>query len=345
MSTINSRNICPVNIVISEDPLLLQEACDRLIAQAKSIGVEQREIVDVVDKYNWTDLLASSSSMGLFSEIKLTDIRFIKVPNKEAQGALVELAMSANQESLLLVRLPKLDKRQKSTKWFKALSKDARVQELWPPKPYEFPEWVRQRAAQLQVKLSPAASQMLAEQTEGNLLAAKQMLEKLQLLYGEQPVETEQLAEMVSDNAKYSVFLCLDEALAGKGQRAVRMLRKFEQEGVVPISVLVNLTREIELCNLVAVATERGSSPMQALAKSFLWDSKKRLIVNAAQRLPLIIWQRLLVRCAYLDRMVKGQEKGDIWQELEQCLWILSGTKIWGQQASQGARAVGRNVR
>lgn len=322
-------NTAPLNLVISEDPLLSQEACDQIIQQAKNSGVEQRNIVEVTDKFNWADVFAESASLSLFSEIKLTDIRFAKSPNKEAQNALVELATAASLENQFLIRLPKMEKRQKSTKWFKALSQAAKVQELWPPRPNEYLGWVTQRANKHQLNLAQEALQVIAEQTEGNLLAANQLIEKLSLLYAQDAVSLDQVSALISDNAKYSVFLCLDEALSGKGERAVRMLKKFKIEGVAPISIMVNLSREIGLCLQVSTAVSQGLPAAQALSKSFLWETKKRLIINAAQRLPLVMWQRLMVRCAFLDRMIKGQESGDIWQELESCLWAVSGLKVW----------------
>jgi len=307
------------------------EACDAIIEQAKASGVSERQVVDVADKFNWNELLVDSGSLSLFAELKLTDIRFNKLPNKEAQTALVELAQGADAENQLLIRLPKMEKRQKSTKWFKALLEKAHLQELWPPKPHEMVAWIQRRAGANNIQLQNDACQMLAEQTEGNLLAAKQSLDKLQLLYPDEMIDLGKLRSVTSDNARYSVFLCLDEALAGKGERAVRMLKKFEQEAVAPISILVNLTREIELCKNTALAVAQGESAMQALSKTYLWDSKKRLIVGAVNRLPATVWQRLMVRCAFLDRMVKGQEKGNIWQELELCLWMISGQRIWGR--------------
>jgi len=319
-----------INIVSSDEVLLQQEACDRIISEAKDKGVVEREIVDVVDKFSWNDLLANSNSLSLFAEQKLTDIRFNKAPKKDAQQALVELLANADQDNQFLIRLPKLEGRQKNTKWFKTILESAKLQELWPPKPYAFVDWINNRAMRLGLKIDPDAVSMLAEQTEGNLLAANQSLEKLDLLFSDEQINIEMLKEVISDNARYSVFLCLDETLAGQGERAVKMLKKFQQESIAPILILVNLTREISHCTQVAIAANSGQSPMQALSKSFLWDSKKKMIVTASRRLPLAIWQKLMVRCAYLDRMVKGQEKGNIWQELESCLWLLSGKKIWG---------------
>ncbi len=319
-----------VHIVSSDEVLLQQECCDQIINAAKQDGVTERKIVDVVDKFSWNELVADSNSLSLFAEAKLTDIRFTKAPKKDAQQALVELVAEAAIDNQFLIRLPKIEKRQKSTKWFKSLSANANVQELWPPKPHSFFDWIANRALQKKLQLETEATAMLAEQTEGNLLAASQTLDKLSLLYAEEKIDVSKLRTVISDNARYSVFLCLDEALSGQGQRAVKMLKKFELEGVAPISILVNMTREISLCNQVSTAVSQGQSGMQALSSSFLWDSKKKLIVSAANRLPLAIWQKLVIRCGYLDRMVKGQERGNIWQELESCLWLLSGRKIWG---------------
>ena len=39
--------------------------------------------------------------------------------------------------------------------------------------------------------------------------------------------------------------------------------------------------------------------------------------------------QRLAARCAFLDRLIKGQENGDVWRELSLCLWMMSGHRIW----------------
>lgn len=322
--------ITPVNIICTDEALLQKEACDQIISEAKKKGVSEREIVDVTDKFAWDELLANSSNLSLFAEVKLTDIRFSKSPKKDAQQALVELLQTADQDNLFLIRLPKLEKRQKSTKWFKTISSNAKIQDLWPPKPYAFNDWIDQRAKNMGVNIAADACAMLSEQTEGNLLAASQNLEKLKLLYGDEIIDIERLTQVISDNARYSVFLCLDEALAGKGERAVKMLKKFQQESIAPISILVNLTREIKTCNQVAIAVQKGQTAMQALSKSYLWDSKKKMIASAAGRLPLAIWQKLVIRCAHLDRMVKGQEQGNIWQEMESCLWLLSGKRIWG---------------
>lgn len=328
-----SNKISVINIVSSDEPLLVMEACDEVVKEAKAIGVSERTIVEVLDKFSWSDILADSCSLSLFSDIKLTDIRFTKAPNKEAQNALVDLVQTANEENLFLVRLPKLDKKQRKAKWFKAISAKAQFQALWPPKVHEFSNWIQQRARKIELQISADACKMLAEQAEGNLLAAKQSLDKLKLLYAEEIVKLNMVKAIASDNAIYSVFLCLDEAFSGRGERAVKMLKKFQLEAVAPISIVVNLTREVTLCNAAALAGLKGEKPMQALANTYLWEGKKRVIVSAVNRLSVTVWQKLMIRCAYLERLIKGQEKGNIWQEIELCLWMISGQRIWGRKS------------
>ena len=322
-----------LNIIVSDETLLVQEASDGIIAQAKEKGVEEIEIVTIHKKYDWSDLLANSASMSLFASLKLTDIRFEDKPNKEAQKALIELLSVAGEDDWYLIRFPKLDKKAKATKWYKTISKGAKIQELWPPKVTEFPNWIVGRASSQGINLEMDACTLLAEKTEGNLLAASQAIEKLSLLNTDktkhEPIGKKELLEVISDSAKFTVFLCLDEALEGRGKRAVKMLQKFKQEGQPPILILANLTREIQYCNQVSNAVNSGRPANSGLNGIFMWDSKKRLIINAASRLPHGIWQSLVIRCAQIDKMIKGQADGNVWLELESCLWVLSGKNIW----------------
>lgn len=328
-----------VFVFVSDEPLLLIEACEQVLQQTAALNNTQqsadekqtieKQTIEVSEKYDWQNLLADSQSLSLFSQKKLTDIRFAKTPNKQAQQSLVELAKTASEENIFLIRLPKLDKRQKNTQWFKTLTELAFLKELWPPRAHEFKHWISQRAEQMAIALEPQALARLAEQTEGNLLAAKQTLQKLLILYPDETIDLQKLIEISADDARYSVFACLEEALAGNGEKAVKMLHKFQQEAIAPPIILATLSKEISICQQAALAKNKGDFPATALSKFYLWESKKRLILGAVNRLPLMIWQKLMLRCAFLDRMIKGQQTGNVWQEIELCLWMLSGKKIW----------------
>jgi len=58
------------------------------------------------------------------------------------------------------------------------------------------------------------------ERVEGNLLAAKQELEKLALLAGGERINTELVMRSVGDSARYDVFQLGEAAAAGDAERA-----------------------------------------------------------------------------------------------------------------------------
>ncbi len=60
---------------------------------------------------------------------------------------------------------------------------------IWPVDSAALPAWLRGRARSLKVELQPAAAQLIVDRVEGNLLAAKQELEKLALLANGAPIE------------------------------------------------------------------------------------------------------------------------------------------------------------
>src|SRR6202044_1129858 len=107
------------------------------------------------------------------------------------------------------------------------------------------PAWLRARAKRLNVELEPAASQLIVDRVEGNLLAAKQELEKLSLLANGEPISADLVLRSVGDSARYDVFQLAEAAAAGDGARALRVLLGLKSEGVEPTLILWALVREL----------------------------------------------------------------------------------------------------
>src|SRR5438045_100192 len=73
--------------------------------------------------------------------------------------------------------------------------------------------------------------QFLAEATEGNLLAAKQEIEKLGLLLPEGELEHDAVERAVADVSRFDVFQLSEAWLAGDAARALRILAALEAAG------------------------------------------------------------------------------------------------------------------
>lgn len=318
-----------VHIVSTDEVLLQQEYCDNIIASISQKGEIDRQILDVGKAFDWNEVTQASQNLSLFAQAQLFDIRFSSVPDAQAKKALADLLNHADQDNRYIIRLPLLQKGQLSAKWFRALSTAASVEVIYAPSANQYQSWLIKRARNESVQLQADAALLLAEQTEGNLLAASQAITKLAILYPNQAIELEQLTAVISDSSRYSVFRCCDQALMGNGEKAVKMLHSVHQESLHPILVLSALSRSVRICSQVSLAKQSNQSADSILNQNKIWGDSKIAINRATQNLPLVLFQKILIRFAFLDRMIKGQEKGDVWREFESCLWLLSGKRIW----------------
>ncbi|GIS19500.1 MAG: hypothetical protein CM15mP120_14160 [Pseudomonadota bacterium] len=77
---------------------------------------------------------------------------------------------------MLLLRTDRLQPKQRSSAWFKALEKDGVVVLIWPLSAQEFPRWLQGRLQHKGLDLQTDALSYLAARVEGNFLAAAQEL-------------------------------------------------------------------------------------------------------------------------------------------------------------------------
>ena len=104
------------------------------------------------------------------------------------------------------------------------------------------PQWIIGCAKQSRVTLSIDLANMIAHFCEGNLLAAHQVIEKLNLMHANSVVTREQLIAALSDHARFSIF-DLSHAIAKRdAKKTIRIMARLQQSGEEPILVLWNLS-------------------------------------------------------------------------------------------------------
>ena len=70
------QKLLRVYLISGDETLLVQECCDLIRQKARQDGCSEREIIDAgVSSFNWQDILHSASSMSLFAERKLIELR------------------------------------------------------------------------------------------------------------------------------------------------------------------------------------------------------------------------------------------------------------------------------
>ena len=330
------RGLQPLYVVHGDEPLLALEAADRIRAQARSAGFVERELLIIESAGDWARLSASGSSLSLFGAQRLLDLRIPSgKPGTEGAEALKRYAASLPPDTLTLITLPKLERAVLASGWFEALDA-AGVSVVANAVPLaRLPQWLAQRLAAQQQQADRDTLQFLAEMVEGNLLAARQEVQKLGLLFPPGPLEADAVRAAVSDVARYDVFRIGEPLLAGDHARFVRVLSGLQAEGAAAPLVLWAITEEIHALWRVAALVRAGRPLQAALREARVWGARAELFPQALRRTAPDALETALLQAAQVDRAIKGIGGGDTWDELLHLGLLVAGMP---QPSGQGNR-------
>ena len=301
----------PVYLVTGDETLLVEEACDLVLEAAAGRGFAERTVLHVEPGFRWHELHCEAASLSLFAEKKLLDLR---VPankfDKQASEALREYLGDISPDNVLLVRTARLQSRQRSSAWYKAIDSAGVVVPVWPIDQRELPGWLARRARDAGLDLTREALAWLADRVEGNLLAAAQEIDKLKLADLEQPIDAASLAAAVADAAHYDAFELIDAVFAGDARRVRRVLATLREEGISLFALLGAFTSQLR-----GIDSGRWMPPQ-----------RKRLIPGFKRRAGSP--ERVLAQVALVDQQGKGELRGDAWLSFERLLVRLCGVRL-----------------
>lgn len=310
--------LAPVYLVSGDEPLQAGECCDAIRAAARAAGHTVREVLDAGSGFDWQQLAAEAAAFSLFGERKIIDLRIPGgKPGTDGGKALAAYCANPPSDSLLLITMPRLDRQQQNTKWFKAIDAAGVVVTVWPLDAQQLPGWIRQRLDAAGIRPTEDAVRALAERVEGNLLAARQEIDKLLLLHGTGPLDAAQLLAAVSDSARYDVFELVDSALRGEAARCVHILEGLRAEGAAPSVVLWALHREIAQLARIAADVATGTPADRALRDARVMSRRIGIVRRALDARPAAAWLGLLAQCHQADRAIKGLGTQPPWLLLE----------------------------
>jgi DNA polymerase III subunit delta len=318
--------LSPVYFISGDEPLRVMEAADAVRTRARAAGFDEREVLSVTAGFDWNSLTEAAGSLSLFSSLRLIDLRMPGGKPGDAGGkALRAYAESPPEDTLLLITAGKLEPSARKSRWVGALDKAGVVVFVWPLDSRQLPAWVRTRMQRRGLEATPEAAALMAERVEGNLLACVQEIDKLYLLQGTGRVDARDIAGAVADSARFDVYDLVDTALGGDGVRSVRILNGLQGEGVAPAVVLWALARDLRQLSAMAQVLAGGQTLTSVIARFRIWQSRTTAFSRALQRLSGAACNRLLRRCALIDRVIKGQAAGNAWDELLQLTLCLAG--------------------
>jgi DNA polymerase-3 subunit delta len=320
-------------LISGDEPLLQAEAADAVRARVKKAGFDEREVHFIERVADWDEVRAASNNLSLFGSRKLIELRLPSgKPGVGGANAIVELISSSSPDNIYLMLTGKLEREQQGSAWVKAFENNGAWLPVFAVELGRLPQWLRARAATLGLELDDAAVTFVVEHTEGNLLAAQQELEKLRLMIpadaanaGKTRIDAATVQAGIRDSARFDVFQLGDAALAGDCPRALRILAGLRSEGVEPTLALWSLAREIR--------SAWGTTQPEGARG---WQRQSAGLDSARRRAPRLPYARLASRTARADRMIKGQAKGDAWDEMALLIVEFAGKKTLPVPAARG---------
>lgn len=317
-------------MITGDEPLQMMESADLIRVACREAGFNssERYQVDNARSFDWQALQMSGNTMSLFGDKKVINLHLpTGKPGTEGANVFKNWCNAPPEDTVLLITGSKPEGRFQQSVWFKAIDKVGVTMQVWPLSHDKTEQWIRRRLQSSLVMANDAAVALLAERVEGNLLAARQEIEKLAILYAGRAVGPQEVLASVTDSSRYTILDLVDAALESDPARAVKVLDSLQSAGDTPVLICWHLCSEVRKIHAVFDHIDAGHNMNTAMMRSGIWKNRQQQIAAVIKARSRVFWLRALSDCSVLDRMSKGMADGDLWIEIAAFVTRLSGKK------------------
>ncbi len=320
-----SKGLQPLYVLVGSEPLAKREVLDALRATAKSHGYEERTTLIAERYFNWQEIEHYGQTTSLFASLRLLEIQIPNgKPGVDGGKTIKALAQSPIPDTTVVIILPALERDAKNSAWYKSLESNAVVIPINEVSIGQLPQWIANRLSQHKQIADEDTLVFLANQVEGNLLAANQEIQKLSLLYPEGQLSLEDVKNSVLSVSRYDAFQLGEAVLSGDTPRTVRVLQGLQDEGEQPLAVMNPLLWNLKPLAQLKLAQMRGENIDQAMTRARIFGQKQALFKRALSKLSLRQIEATLQKLADIDQKAKGVMLGDPWLEISRLCFGLS---------------------
>jgi len=205
-----TKNLAPVYLLYGDEPLQIMEAQDTLRGHARSQGFDERTVIQPMDEQDWSGFREAADSLSLFSELRIIELRLpTGKPGRAGGEAIKQYCANPPEDVLLIISSGKLDRAGTNSAWFKAIDSVGVCIAVYPLAMRQLAVWLRDRLAVHSLQADDDALALIVERVEGNMLAAKQEVERLALLYESGRLSRDNVMDAVADSARKRLRLAL----------------------------------------------------------------------------------------------------------------------------------------
>ncbi|APC97474.1 DNA polymerase III subunit delta [Francisella frigiditurris] len=262
-----------------------------------------------ISEQNHDVLYHEADSLSLFSMDKFIQFTLDKPPLKNLQKALVDNLCKPSDNSYLVI-FSGLKKQNLSTKWFQSLSQNAIHVHIYDPNINVAIRIIKSEILkENELSLSDEAIQMLAQKTEGNLIATKQIL-KLLGRQNQKTFDEQTIKPFLHEHTNYNVFDLSDAIIEQKKAKALTILNHILLERDKATLILWTLKRELRI--IFQLQETNPSYHQKVFRENNIWPSKQKYyssLINRVHNQNIIL---NLQKCLNTDLCIKGVKKGNV---------------------------------
>jgi DNA polymerase-3 subunit delta len=313
-------------VIHGAEALLALEAADRIREGARRAGYSEREVLFAEPGFDWSRLGAAGANLSLFASKRIIELRIPTGKPGAEGGRAIEAwcarlprgreAPAESNDTITLVLLPELEWQQLRANWFGALESAGTMIEAKPISRDELPDWLAERLSRQGQRAAVETLEWLAERVEGNLLAARQEVEKLALLLPPGEIALQAIRDAVTDVSRFERDTLVEAIHAGDVSRIARALASLRAEDEPLPLLLWTLAEELRL--LIALAAGQR-------ARRYLPPDRAAAAARTAGKHTPATFDRELLRAHRIDRMIKGVEIGDPWDNMIELALGIAG--------------------
>ena len=303
------QQLLPTYLISGDEPLIAGEAADAIRNRARAQGFSEREVFFQERGADWEAVRTATHTLSLFASRRIIEVRLPSgKPGTSGGRALASIIESLGPDTLLLILTGRLDREAQGAEWVRAVETRGAWIAVWPVSGERFVPWLSARCRQLGLTADTGALELLAERTQGNLLAARQELEKLALLLDDRRINVDAVRASSTDSARFDVGELTEALVAGESARALRVLSGLKSRADRAAARAVGrgaggagTVGRSERC-----ARRAGDSAVGTAGGS----------CTSPRRAPRLPFTQLVARAARADAMAKGRMHGDAWDEI-----------------------------
>lgn len=296
----------PLYLLTGQDLYLLEQAAETIRNACKSQADCEVQRISLDNKDDWQQLAMASQSYALFASLTLIDCQSSKKSlDAEAKQILDQIATGSNSQVVVMIRAYEMPAKAFQP-W--AAAKTVGLIQAYAMDERQKRSWILQQFQQAGANCPADLPDLILAQTQGNLFAAAQAIEKMLLTREDGEILWAVARQHLSDQSDYQLYELAEACLLGKADLAIRQIDTALESRTEPTLLLWLLTQEIRLLIRLKQAVSQGAAFAAACQQLKIWPQKQSLYQQAQQQCSLGLLTHLLQRAATADRDIKSRQ-------------------------------------